>query len=46
MENKKNHEIDELIRHKNIINHMKAQRISLFGHLQRMPEERMIKKNI
>ena len=31
---------DELIRHKNIINHIKAQRLSWFGHLQRMPEER------
>jgi hypothetical protein len=35
---------DELIRHKNIINHIKAQRLSWFGHLHRMPEERMIKR--
>ena len=35
---------DELIRHKNIINHIKAQRLSWFGHLHRMPEERMVKK--
>jgi len=35
---------DELIRHKNIINHIRAQRLSWFGHLQRMPEERMVKK--
>jgi len=34
---------DELIRHKNIINHIKAQRLSWFGHLQRMPEERIVK---
>jgi len=42
--NKTNDELDELIRHKNIINHIKAQRLSWFGHLQQMPEERMGKK--
>jgi hypothetical protein len=41
MENKKK---DELIRHKNIINHVKAQKLSWFGHLHRMPEERMVKR--
>jgi len=41
---KTNGELDELIRHKNIINHIKAQRLSRFGHLHRMPEERMVKK--
>jgi hypothetical protein len=30
---KTNNELDELIRHKNIINHIKAQRLSWFGHL-------------
>jgi hypothetical protein len=35
---------DELIRHKNIINHIKAQRLSWFDHLHQMPEERMVKK--
>ena len=35
---------DELIRHKNIINHIKAQRLSWFGYLQRMSEERMVKR--
>jgi len=35
---------DELIRHKNIINHIKAQQLSWFGNLHRMPEERMVKK--
>ena len=39
-------ELDELIRHKNIINHIKAQRLSWFGHLRRMKEERMVKKSI
>jgi len=31
---KTNDELDELIKHKNIINHTKAQRLSWFGHLQ------------
>jgi hypothetical protein len=35
--------LDELISHKNIINHIKAKRISWFGHLQRMSEERIVK---
>jgi len=42
--NKTNDELDELITHKNIINHIKAQRLSWFGHLHRMPEERMVIK--
>jgi hypothetical protein len=41
---KTNDELDELIRQKYIINHIKAQRLSLFGHLHRMPEERMVKR--
>jgi hypothetical protein len=40
----KNYELDKLIRHKNVINHIK--RLSWFGHLHRMPEERMVKKSI
>ena len=43
---KTNDELDELRRHKNVINHIKAQRLSWFGHLQRMPEERMVKKSV
>jgi len=35
-----------LIRHKNIINQIKAQQLSWFSHLHRMPEERMIKKSV
>jgi len=35
---KTNDELDELIRHNNIINHIKAQRLSWFVHLHRMPE--------
>jgi hypothetical protein len=41
---KTNNELDKLIRHKNIINYIKPQRFSWFGHLHRMPEERMVKK--
>jgi len=41
---KTNDELDELIRHKNIINHIKAQQLNWFGHLHRMPEDRMVKK--
>jgi len=33
---KTNDELDKLIRHKNIINYMKAQGLSWFGHLHRM----------
>ena len=41
---KTNDELDELIKHKNIIHHMKAQILSWFCHLQRIPEERIVKK--
>jgi hypothetical protein len=40
---KTNDELDKLIRHKNIISHIKAQRLSWFGHLHQMPEERMVR---
>jgi len=43
---KTNDELDELIRYMNIINHTKAQRLSWFGNLQRMPEERMVKNSV
>jgi hypothetical protein len=33
---KTNDELDKFIRHKNITNYIKAQRLSWFGHLQRM----------
>jgi DNA-directed RNA polymerase alpha subunit len=36
-------ELGKLIRHKNITNYIKAQSLSWFGHLHRMPEERMVK---
>jgi len=41
---KTNDELDKLMRHKNITNYIKAQRLSWFGHLQRILEERMVKK--
>jgi hypothetical protein len=34
---KTNEELDKLIKHKNIINYINAQRLSWFGHVQRMP---------
>jgi hypothetical protein len=43
---KTNDELDKLIRHRNIINYIKTQRLSWFGQLNRMPEERMVKKSI
>jgi hypothetical protein len=32
------------IKHKNIINYIKAQRLSWSGHVQRMPDTRKVKK--
>jgi hypothetical protein len=39
-----NEELDKLREHKNIINHIKAQRLSWFGHVQRRPDTRTVKK--
>ena len=36
--------MDELIKHRNIINYVKAQRLSWFGHINRMPETSIVKK--
>jgi len=36
--------LDKPIKHENIVNYIKAQRLSWFGHLQRMPEARAAKK--
>jgi hypothetical protein len=44
MENLTNDELDILIRHKNTINCIRAQRLSWFGHLQRKSEEGMVNK--
>jgi len=42
--NKNNEELDKLIKHENIVNHIKDQRLSWFDHIQRMPETRATKK--
>jgi hypothetical protein len=41
---KTNIELDELIKHRNIINYVKAQRLSWFGHINRMPKTSIVKK--
>jgi len=37
-------ELDKLIKHENIVNCIKAQRLSWFSHVQRMPETGVAKK--
>jgi hypothetical protein len=41
---KTNEELDKLIKHRNIVNYIKPQRLSWFGHVQRMPDTRTVKK--
>jgi len=41
---KTNEKLDKLIKHKNIVNCIKAQRLSWFGHVQRMSDTRTVKK--
>jgi hypothetical protein len=43
---KTNEELEKLIKHRNIqvVNYIKAQRLSWFGHVQRMPDTRTVKK--
>ena len=41
---KTNEELGKPIKHKNIVNHIKAQRLSWFGHVQRMPDARKDKR--
>jgi len=41
---KSNEELDKLIKHENIVNYIKAQRLSWFGHVRGMPETRAAKK--
>jgi hypothetical protein len=36
-------ELDEIIKHKNIINFIRAQRLSWLGHIERMQGTRMVK---
>jgi len=41
---KTNKELDKLIKHQNIINYVKDQRLSWFGPINRMPEISIVKK--
>jgi len=41
---KTNKELDALIKHRNIINYVKVQRLSWFGHTNRMPETAIVKR--
>ena len=40
---KTDQELDTTIKHKNILNFAKAQRLGLYGHIERMQEARMVK---
>jgi len=40
---KTNQELDEIIKHKNTINFIRAQRLSWLGHVERMQGARMVK---
>jgi hypothetical protein len=40
---KTNQELDKIIKHKNIINFTRAQRLGWYGHIKRMQETRMVK---
>jgi len=41
-----NEELNRLTDNKNIINHIKAQRLAWFGHVRRMPDDSMVNKSI
>jgi hypothetical protein len=41
---KTNKELDELIKHRNIINYVETQRLSWFGHINRMPGTNTVKR--
>jgi hypothetical protein len=40
---KTNQELDEIIKHKNIINFIRAQRLSWLSHIERMQGTRMVR---
>ena len=41
---KTNNGLDELIKHQNILNYVESQRLSWFGHINRMPETGTVRK--
>jgi hypothetical protein len=41
---KTNMELDEIIKHRNIINYVRAQRLGWFGHINSMPETSIVRK--
>jgi hypothetical protein len=41
---KTNDELVKLIKHRNIINYIEVQRLNWFGHVQRIPDTRTVKK--
>ena len=41
---KTNEELDKPIKDKNIVNHIKAQRLSWFGHVQSMPDTKTVRR--
>jgi hypothetical protein len=41
---KTNKELDELIKHLNIVNYVKARKLSWFGHMNRILETSILKK--
>ena len=41
---KTNNELNKLMKHQNIVNYIKALRLSWFGHVQRLPDSRIAKK--
>jgi hypothetical protein len=43
---KSNKALNRLIGNKHIINYIKAQRLAWFGHVHRMPDDRVVKKSI
>jgi hypothetical protein len=42
---KTNQELDKIIKHKNIINFITAQRLGWLGHIERMQETRIVRAN-
>jgi len=41
---KTNKELNELIKHRNVVNYVTAQRLSWFGHINRTPETSIVKR--